>query len=547
MARLIFYFCLLGVMTRGLAQAEDQQHVGSKTCFACHSSIYRSFLKTDMGRSMTLAGDLPNDGIPASAKIPAPDGKRVFEVAHDETGWTQTETQEGVFRNEQKLAYVVGSGANGRTFLVRRGNYLLQAPLSFYSNTGKWDLSPGFEGADLGFNRPIAAQCIWCHSGRPQPVTNHSGEFLEPPFQELAIGCESCHGPGGLHVRTAGKKVGAIVNPGKLPPRLAENICINCHQTGDTRVLQPGKGYQDFRPGQWLINTIAILKIPSKTDEQRASDLLQHNSAMQASRCFRESGGKLSCMTCHDPHTQPRGAESAETFRGKCLQCHTVQSCRAPLAVRKASEPPDNCIACHMPKRSVKEVSHSALTNHRIPARAGEPAPVQNENKMGDLVLVNQPTGPPVPLPDLTLLRAYGELAERAPEYQDLYAKLLDRLSKTASGEPVVQEALGHKALTEANYEEAVTHLTAALPLNEAIVYTDLSAALSHLGRLSEATEYLKKAAEIEPFNAVTQKTLILNYVNLKRYSEAREAMVSYVDRFPADDFMRNMLARVSK
>ncbi len=90
-------------------------------------------------------------------------------------------------------------------------------------------------------------------------------------------------------------------------------------------------------------------------------------------------------------------------------------------------------------------------------------------------------------------------------------------------------------------------HLTAALPLDEAIVYTDLSAALLHLGRESEAVDYLKKAAEIEPFNAVTQKTLILNYIHLKRYTEAQEAMIRYVNSFPEDAFMRNMLARVGK
>ncbi len=100
-----------------------------------------------------------------------------------------------------------------------------------------------------------------------------------------------------------------------------------------------------------------------------------------------------------------------------------------------------------MPKRSVKEVSHSALTNHRIPAREGEPVPDIRQAEAGNLVLVNQPPGRPVAIPDLTLLRAYGELAGHDPEYQNLYGNLLDRLSKTAPDKPVVQEALGHRAL----------------------------------------------------------------------------------------------------
>jgi outer membrane protein assembly factor BamD (BamD/ComL family) len=67
------------------------------------------------------------------------------------------------------------------------------------------------------------------------------------------------------------------------------------------------------------------------------------------------------------------------------------------------------------------------------------------------------------------------------------------------------------------------------------------------LGREGEAVDYLKKAAEIEPFNAVTQKTLILSYIHLKRYTEAQEAMMRYVNRFPEDAFMRNLLERVDR
>jgi hypothetical protein len=143
---------------------------------------------------------------------------------------------------------VIGSGANGLSFVVKRGNYLFQAPLSFYSKTGKWDLSPGYERGDLGFSRPIAGQCAFCHSGRPQLVENQRGEYRELPFRELAIGCENCRGPGTAHVRDP-KKNGFIVNPAKLPSLLAEDICLNCHQGGDARVLQTGKVMKIFAQG----------------------------------------------------------------------------------------------------------------------------------------------------------------------------------------------------------------------------------------------------------------------------------------------------------
>src|SRR5205085_11594776 len=99
---------------------------------------------------------------------------------------------------------------------------------------------------------------------------------------------------------------------------------MNCHQGGDARVLQPGKSYLDFRPGQWLIETVAIFKIPPQPGEQKDSDLLEHDSAMKISHCFRESRAKLSCLTCHDPHVQPTSTE-ADFHSGVRSEEHTSE------------------------------------------------------------------------------------------------------------------------------------------------------------------------------------------------------------------------------
>jgi len=537
---------LAGLSFAASGASPQAQYVGSKVCFGCHADIYRSFLKTGMGRSMRLANDLSPADIPAEASVPLPAEGRTLRVFHDDAGWHQSETEANVFVDEHKLDYAVGSGANGLSFIVRRGNYLFQAPLSFYSKVGKWDLSPGYQYADYGFSRPIAEQCVLCHSGRPQPVANRNGEYLDPPFRELAIGCENCHGPGEFHVALKGKAPGSIVNPAKLPPRLAENICMNCHQGGDARVLQPGKSYLDFRPGQWLIETAAIFKIPPKPGEQKDSDLLEHNSAMRISRCFRESRGKLSCLTCHDPHVQPAPAEASAYFREKCLLCHTDSSCKIPQKVRASQAPPDDCIGCHMPKRNVAVISHSALTNHRIPARPDEPMPDEGPSEEAGLLLVNQVPGRTASVPEITLLRAYSELAAQEPHFEQRYLALLSQLAQTQPKDPFVQAALGHKALAEGKNEEALAHLSKALELGDATVYQDMAKALSNLNRGGEAIDYLKRGLIISPFNAVLLKTLALEYINLKEYAEARQTMERYVELFPEDSFMRKLLARVT-
>jgi hypothetical protein len=532
-------------MLSSFCYGETAGYAGSKSCFACHSGIYRSFAKTAMGRSMRPANELSEGTLPGEAAIPVPTASRVLTVFRDQAGWHQRESEPGVFQAEHKLDFAVGSGTNGFTFLVRRDNYLFQAPLSFYSRTGKWDLSPGYEQADVGFGRMVPGECVGCHAGRAMPLANRPGAYEDPPFAELAIGCENCHGPGEAHVKALGNKPGLIVNPARLPARLAENICIGCHQTGDARVLQPGRNYRDFRPGQWFIDTALILKAVGTPEQGKESDLLEHYAAMQASRCFRMSAGKLNCLSCHDPHVQQAASEAPAYFRQKCLGCHNEQSCTLPQKTRRDQKPPDDCAGCHMPKRKIEQIAHSALTNHRIPARDGEPMPEVAATETNGFVVVNPRSGQTPKIAEITLLRAYRDLVYKDPRYQQRYFETLGTLARTQPKDSFVQAALGHKALADGQLQDALDHLTKAIPLGESTVYLDLGQVLGKLNRGNEAIEYLKTGERTDPYNALLQKTLILQYINDKRYAEAKTAMEEYLNRFPEDSFMRSLWARV--
>ena len=291
-----------------------------------------------------------------------------------------------------------------------------------------------------------------------------------------------------------------------------------------------------------------IIKQPSRSQEQQQADLLEHYSAMQVSKCFRASEGKLGCLTCHDPHVQPRGSEVSGYFRAKCFTCHTDQSCKLPLNVRAAQTPPDDCAACHMPKRGIQQISHSALTNHRIPARADEPVVLPPPQPLTDgVIIVNPVPGRELKLAPIVLLRAYGDLAIKSADYLRQYSEQLDSLSKSQPTNVLVQAALGHKALEEERNADAITHLELALPLDNAAVYLELGQALAKAGRGQDSIEYLKKGIAMDPYNAVIQKTLILQYITLKAYSEATVLIKSYVETFPEDTFMRNILARVNR
>jgi hypothetical protein len=86
------------------------------------------------------------------------------------------------------------------------------------------------------------------------------------------------------------------------------------------------------------------------------------------SRCYTESHGGMSCLTCHDPHRDDQGP--AAFFEAKCLTCHSGQkSAGASAAGRPCPvNPAKNCLDCHMPKIPVPAL-HTSLTDHYIRIR----------------------------------------------------------------------------------------------------------------------------------------------------------------------------------
>src|SRR6202047_5017085 len=472
----VFYLGLVSGLSQGIAKdrsagtrsnatkALEDGFLGSRSCMPCHKNIYDKFAETSMGRSMRrvtpgLLANLVTSGSSYDEKL-----NQHFEVSAREGKLFQSQYAKEaggneIFRETHEIQWIIGAGTNGFAAVTTNGAYLFQGPLSFYSKIGAWGLSPGYEFGNYGFNRPILAGCVACHSGQAMPGAGGNGRFEDPPFQELAIGCENCHGPGQRHVREmTGKRTGvrpghaSIVNPARLPPALADNICMFCHQTGDVRVLKPNKDYRDFRPGEPLDDTLSIFLVPPKRESPPPSDHVEHYYSMILSKCYRSSSRGLSCITCHDPHVQPSRTEAPAYFAGKCAACHTDKSCKLPLSVRQQQKPPNDCAGCHMPKRDVGVILHSSVTSHRIMARPEEPLPEaafhQTTSALPDLIHLSAVPGQKeVVPPGLTLLAAYGELMDKAPEYRGRYLALLEELKHSQPENALVQASLGRKAL----------------------------------------------------------------------------------------------------
>lgn len=340
----------------------------------------------------------------------------------------------------------------------------------------------------------------------------------------------------------------SIVNPSRLSPWLADNICMNCHQTGGTRVLQPGKDHLDFRPGTTLNDTVGIFRAK---DEKVSGDLLEHYSSMVLSGCYQKSGGKLSCIRCHSPHSEPSPAEAPAYYRSKCLGCHTNQSCATPLPQRLAQSPANHCSGCHMPRRDIGTIAHSALTNHRIPARASQLGPepaFPASSSIPDVVHLNAPPEKePVAVPLLMQLQVYGELLPQFPAYRERYLSVLDELAIAQPSHPLVLSALARREKLKSTAEgnaQALEYLSRAVANGSTSVvdYQDLAQLLAQAGRNPEAIPILEKAIALSPFTPVLYKALSLQLIQQKDYDRALHTMKRHLDLFPEDSFMRNLI-----
>lgn len=347
------------------------RYVGSATCTRCHADIAESFRRHPMGRSAAQvsaaelkesAGSFQAQGFEYAVEL------RGENVVHRET--RRDQSGRVVAERAEPVLFAVGSGRGGKTFLFERDGFLFESPVSWFTQAGRWDLSPGYEKDNSHFERGVGEDCLYCHVNRALPVQGTTNRYRAPIVEGPAIGCERCHGPGELHVERQelhdGKDL-TIVNPRHLDPVRRDSVCQQCHLKGDFRVLHAGRAQDDFRPGLPIHRFWSVFFRPSKLVEQVQA--VGHVEQMEASRCYEASRGKLGCISCHDPHRLPAPEERVEYFRARCLECHTDLGCALPETTRRARNREDSCVDCHMPRSATTDIAHTATTLHRIPRR----------------------------------------------------------------------------------------------------------------------------------------------------------------------------------
>lgn len=470
-------------------------YVNDSACASCHGEIARSYQHVGMARSFfrprqnNLIEELGKTFTHAPSKqifqMVWRDGRLIFRrYQNDPDGHP-------INLLEQPVDWILGSGHHARVYVYQTPDgELYQLPIAWYSQTRSWGMAPGYDRPDHdGVTRRVRHECMFCHNGYPDVAESKDGFWRAQTFpKELpeGTGCQRCHGPGAAHAK---QPKAPIVNPIHLTTERRNDVCNQCHLLPAVAVQGARKLDRDiysFRPGDALSDYQLTTDVASKD----RFEISQHAYRLQQSRCYRESKGRLECLSCHDPHVRLPPEEQAARVQRVCLECH-----------EKAHHATSDCTQCHMQKRRTEDVVHVAMTDHRIgmPADSGrllEPR-VEKEDPSIDQVELYGVTGSDL-YKLLPLMRAGRD---RDPQ---IFARFEQAL---AAAKPQETEPLFDLANAQADHKQWTALESTSRKILErepanALALGWLGLAASNQGHDDDAIAFFRRTLSSEPNRA---------------------------------------------
>ena len=387
-------------------------YVGMETCKGCHSDKHETFIHTGMGLSFDLATSSKSAAFFNNVNPIYDKNRDLYYFPFWKQGSLyiseyRLNGKDTIHYREEKISHIIGSGQHTNSHFWNDNGFLYQAPLTYYTQKGKWDLPPGFEVTNTSFHRKIDIECMSCHNGIPKINAQSINFFEKIP---LGIDCERCHGPGELHVNqkrngiivnTQKEADRSIVNPKRLPFSLQIDICQRCHLQGNN-VLKPGKRFTDFKPGMKLSDVFEIYM--PKYENNDYFVMAGHADRFQKSACFIKSNRgntetynpniNFTCINCHDPHVSVKKTKM-QGFNQQCQNCHTTSSeksslkkCKLPISEQNHQ---NGCVGCHMPASGSEDIPHVLVHDHKIQRPSKSLNLEKNKGKLLGLYAVNNP------------------------------------------------------------------------------------------------------------------------------------------------------------
>jgi predicted CXXCH cytochrome family protein len=501
-------------------------------CASCHKEIYEKYERTPMARASGTA----MEGLLQGEFLHGPSGVRYKVFSRDGNAWMsydrddapEPSNERSVLDGEKELLYFIGSGHRGRTYLYQEQGEWFETPINFYGKKQLWDMAPNYGTTKtMPAALPIDSNCLHCHASEVQMALPEArNRYAEQPFLQGGIGCSACHGDASKHLEAQGH--GPIVNPTKLAVAARDSVCLQCHLEGNVAVYRAGKSLAAFRVGDDLADYVVYsVKANEKTGGSRA---VSQYEALLRSACKLASGDKLTCTTCHDPHSSPAREERVKYFRDRCLTCHTG----AKMATAHHPEQQD-CAVCHMPTREAADISHEQATDHNIQRRPRSTASSRflEASEVDDLAPVGK-----VSAGDREMGLAYAQLAENGNQKDAEKALfLLLRAEKSGANDAELHTKLGFIEQMSGNKSDARKEYADSLKADpyDATALGNLAVLDAVSGHTAEAVSLLQRAVDADP----SQMTAGLNLAFIEcRVGNKKKALqiLTGLTRFDPDD-----------
>jgi predicted CXXCH cytochrome family protein len=346
------------------ARANEAGFIGSAACAQCHAAETKAWESSDhhwalkVPDQQSMLGDFndasfTHNGI--TSRFFTRDGKYFIET-EGEAGKPET----------FEIRYAVGHRPLQQYLVETRQGRLQTLDIAWDVNARKWfhlypdqTLPPGDGMHWTGPYKNWQARCATCHQTGFDKGYDFATRAYKTQWQELTVGCESCHGPGAAHAAWAQRRDGAdpyqssALKPGAGQQANELNACGPCHARREAfSQVQPPAGapFHDHYALSLLTPDLYF------ADGQQKEEVFILGSFLQSK--MKAKG--VTCSNCHEPH----GGDLVAEGNAVCTQCHNPAGREEFPSLRKADydtplhhrhtpgSEAAQCVSCHMPERT---------------------------------------------------------------------------------------------------------------------------------------------------------------------------------------------------